>query len=54
VPRRNGTSYVQYAEGGLSDCADLKHVIEGKIKGMGRKVRKCQQLVDDLKENVGT
>ena len=28
----------------------LKHVIEGKIQGMGRKGRKCKQLVDDLKE----
>jgi hypothetical protein len=36
----------------------LKHVIEGKIKGrievMGRRGRRCKQLLDDLKEKEDT
>jgi hypothetical protein len=28
----------------------LKHIIEGKIEGMGRQGRKCKQLQDDLEE----
>jgi len=35
----------------------LKHVIEGKIKGrlevMGRRRRRCKQILDDLKETSG-
>jgi hypothetical protein len=34
----------------------LKHVIEGKIEGRmemkGRRVRRCKQLLDDLKEHI--
>jgi len=28
----------------------LKHIIEGKIEGTGRRGRRCKQLLDDLKE----
>ena len=28
----------------------LKHVIEGKLDGTGRRGRRCEQLPDDLKE----
>jgi hypothetical protein len=28
----------------------LKHIIEGKIEGMGRQGRRRNQLLDDLKE----
>jgi hypothetical protein len=29
----------------------LKHIIEGKIEGTGKRVRRREQLLDDLKEN---
>jgi hypothetical protein len=29
----------------------LQHVIEGKTEVMGRRGRKCKQLLNDLKEN---
>jgi hypothetical protein len=29
----------------------LKHVIEGKIEGIGRGGRRCKQLLDGIKEN---
>jgi hypothetical protein len=32
----------------------LKHVIEGKMKVMGRRGRICKQLLDDLKETRGS
>jgi hypothetical protein len=32
----------------------LKHVIEGKVQGVvGRRGRRCEQLLDDLKEKRG-
>jgi hypothetical protein len=31
----------------------LKHVIEGKIEGTGRRRRSCKQLLDDLKGKRG-
>jgi hypothetical protein len=32
----------------------LKHIIEGKIEGMGRRRRRRKQLLDDFKERAGT
>jgi hypothetical protein len=28
----------------------LKHIIEGKIEGMGRQDKKCKQLLDNIEE----
>jgi hypothetical protein len=59
VSRKKGRSYKQYKEGRLSrlilsrNCL-LRHVMEGKIKVMGRRGRRHRQLLDILKETEGT
>jgi len=62
--RRTGISYKQYKEGGkvnwirhiLCRYSLLTHVQgerEGRIEVMGRRGRRCMQLLDDLRERIG-
>ena len=58
--RRRGISYIHWKEGRLRighilrrNCL-LKHVIEGKIEGAGRRGRRRKQLLDTLKKREDT
>ena len=49
--RRKETPYIKQHEGRyLAENRLLKHVMEGKIEGPGRRGKRSKQLLHDLKE----